>query len=56
MSMKLTGRVREWWRRDESRGLAPGDLKAERWEGRQGSDGREVRSGWRWRGEKENLS
>lgn len=34
MSMKLTGRVREWWRRDESCGLAPGDLKAEKWEGR----------------------
>lgn len=56
-SMKLTGKVREWWRGRESRGLAPGDLKAKKREGRKrgsvdGTNGREVRSGWRWREEK----
>lgn len=55
--MKLTGKVREWWRGGESRGLAPGDLKSKKREGRKrgsvdGTNGREVRSGWRWREEK----
>ena len=57
----MTDKVREWWRGGESRGLAPGDLKAKKREGRKcgsvaGTNGREVRLGWRWREEKENLS